>query len=604
MSRGGWNALWSGAFFDELARIGVTDVCVAPGSRSTPLVLAAARDGRFRMVSIVDERSAGFFALGSGKATGRPAVVITTSGTAAANLYPAVIEASQGEVPLLVLTADRPHRLRDTDGNQAMDQLRLFGTFPRAFFDVELPRPEGPSFRHLRSLAARACAVASGSPMGPVHLNFPFEKPLEPHLDEEQEAFTGDQAPVEEGRSEDRPFVQVTKGSPEVSDDELDRIRGLMEGRERGVIVVGPTSEAVEVGPAALALGAVTGFPVLADPLSGARFGPSQGAHVVGGYDLFLRSGFAREALSPELVLRIGGSPTSAGLLDYLTESVDAYQVVIDSGSRWKDHVAAATEYVHASPALLLRRLAIKTQNRPDPSWRALWVEAEFRTRSVLNEAGPGELLEGEILAAVAAALPERSALFVASSMPIRDLDAFGFPSPKPLRVYGNRGTSGIDGLVSTTLGIAFGSGGEGGDENQVPTIGVLGDLAFFHDMNGLLAAKTLDPPVVFVVVNNDGGGIFHTLPVRGHEPAFSRFFSTPHGLDFEEAAGFFGIPHARAVSVEELQDLLSEAIGRGGAGIVEIHTRKEETHARRGAVLTAVADAMDALGAAEDPSE
>ena len=234
MSRGQVNDIWSEAFFDELARIGVTDVCVAPGSRSTPLVLAAARNDLFRMVSVLDERSAGFFALGSAKATNRPAVVITTSGTAAANLYPAVIEAAQGEVPLLVLTADRPHRLRDTDGNQAMDQLRLFGTFPRAFFEVELPRLEGPSLRHLRSLAARACALAQGPPKGPVHLNFPFEKPLEPQVDSvdpggEFDEFRQEHLRAGAGRSGERPFVRVGGGSPESSEEELDRIRDLVD---------------------------------------------------------------------------------------------------------------------------------------------------------------------------------------------------------------------------------------------------------------------------------------------------------------------------------------------------------------------------------------
>jgi 2-succinyl-5-enolpyruvyl-6-hydroxy-3-cyclohexene-1-carboxylate synthase len=226
--------------------------------------------------------------------------------------------------------------------------------------------------------------------------------------------------------------------------------------------------------------------------------------------------------------------------------------------------------------------------------------------------------MEGEVLAALVEGLPDPATLFIASSMPIRDLDAFGFPSPKHLRVFGNRGTSGIDGLVSTTLGIAFGSAATGGQRvsgddgpgeggiarDGVPTVGVLGDLAFFHDLNGLLVAKSLNPPVVFVVVNNNGGGIFHTLPVREHEPSFSRFFSTPHGLDFQRAAAFFEIPHARAGSVEELAKLLSRAIDRGGTGIVEIRTQKEETHARRERVLAAVVDAMASLEAVGDPSD
>jgi len=601
MSQGDRNAAWAGAFIDELARSGVEEICVAPGSRSTPLVLAAVRDGRFRMFSIVDERSAGFFALGIGKASGRPAVVITTSGTAAANLYPAVIEASQGEVPLLALTADRPHRLRDTDGNQAMDQLRLFGTFPRAFFEVEPPRLEDPSLRHLRGLAARAVALAQGLPKGPVHLNFPFEKPLEP------ESGPGGGVAVD-GRPGGEPYVRVSSRLSTVSEEDMVRVREALEGARRGVIVAGPVSNSWEVGPAALALGAATGFPVLADPLSGARFSRPHGAKVVAGYDLFLRSPSAREVLTPDLVVRVGGSPTSSCVLEYLTESRDSMQVVVDEGGRWKDHLASAHIYLQASPGPLLERLASELRPAPTPSWLDLWTEAENRTRRVLGGQGSGELLEGEILASVVAGLPPGTNLMVASSMPIRDLDAFGFPSPKPLRVFGNRGVSGIDGLISTTLGIAVGSHQHATGEtpaterpgSQGPTVGVLGDLAFFHDMNGLLALKSLDTPVLLVVVNNDGGGIFQTLPVREHEPAFSQFFTTPHGLDFGKVAELYDLPYWRAASLTEFEDLLSLALEQERSGILEIRTRREETHKRRMQVVAAVVEAMNGLGSTE----
>jgi len=600
MSQGDWNAVWAGAFIDELARSGVGEICVAPGSRSTPLVLAAVRDGRFRMFSIVDERSAGFFALGIGKASGRPAVVITTSGTAAANLYPAVIEASQGEVPLLLLTADRPHRLRDTDGNQAMDQLRLFGTFPRAFFEVEPARMEKASLRHLRGLAGRAVALAIGPPKGPVHLNFPFEIPLEPEFGPGGSVAVG-------GRPRGAPFVHVSPKVSVVPEEDVARVKGALEGARRGVIVAGPVSNSWDVGPAALALGATTGFPVLADPLSGARFFPPHGARVIAGYDLFLRSPAAREVLAPDLVVRVGGSPTSSCVLDYLAESRDAWQLVVDEGGRWKDHLASAHSYVQASPGPFLERLAKDVRPTPSLSWQDLWSEAESRTRLVLEGQGSGELLEGEILAAVVAGLPGGTNLMVASSMPIRDLDAFASPAPKPLRVFGNRGVSGIDGLISTTLGIAVGSeqnasGGPPAGEvpgSAKPTVGVLGDLAFFHDMNGLLALKSLSTPVLFVVVNNDGGGIFQTLPVREHEPALSRFFSTPHGLDFGKVAELYDLPYSRAASLAEFEDLFSRALAQGNSGILEIRTRREETHKRRVQVVAAVVEAMDGLGSA-----
>ena len=605
------NTVWARAFMDELARVGVRHLCVAPGSRSTPLVLAAARDGRFRMHSVLDERSAGFFALGLGKATGGPAAVITTSGTAAANVYPAVIEAAQGEVPLLVLTADRPHRLRDSDANQAMDQLRLFGTYPRAFFEVAPPELEEAALRHLRSLPARAVAASLGPPRGPVHLNFPLDKPLEPPLPGPLEPpppgmgesdwgilaeFAQAHPRAASGRTDGEPYVRVTRRTASPTEEEVVALRAALADARRGVIVAGPVTDPREVGPAVLRLAEASGFPVLADPLSGARFAPPGGAHVVSAYDLFLRSPAAREALAPELVLRVGASPTSAALLEYLAESAGARQVVVDEGGRWKDHLASAHDYVQASPGPLLRRLAEGLTRSPDPDWRGRWEGAEAATRAVL-ESPPGDpevLLEGDVLAAVARNVPAETKLLVASSMPIRDLDAFAPAAGKPLTVFGNRGVSGIDGLISTALGIAVASGEEGG---APPTVAVLGDLAFLHDVNGLLGVRALRPRVILVVINNDGGGIFHTLPVREHEPAFTPLFATPHGLDLRKAGELYEVPWARAGTLEELSALLVEARGAEGPMIVEVPTRREETHRRRAAVVEAVVEAMEDAG-------
>jgi 2-succinyl-5-enolpyruvyl-6-hydroxy-3-cyclohexene-1-carboxylate synthase len=577
------------------------------------------------MFSVVDERSAGFLALGIGKASRRPAVVITTSGTAGANLYPAVIEASQGEVPLLVLTADRPHRLRDTDANQSMDQIRLFGVFARGFFEIEPPVLEDHSVRHLRSVAARAFSLTQGASPGPVHINFPFEKPLEPSLDsdglfedEEIQAFRKEHPGAGLGRTDGEPYVRVVSGPSLPDSRELQRIRAAVEGARRGLIVAGPTPNPQEVGPAVLNIGALTGFPVLADPLSGARFTPPRGAFVVGGYDLFLRSNEARVALAPDLVLRVGGSPTSAALLSFLGEFGEARQIVVDQGFRWKDHLATAHDYVDASPPAFFEVLSSGINPTPVPGWLDLWREAEERTSNALEGRGPGELLEGEVLAAVTTHIPEGANLFVASSMPIRDLDAFCFPGSGSgmFNVYGNRGVSGIDGLVSTTVGVAVGSNiatkewdgstdagpkahGPEGSALAPITVGVLGDLAFFHDMNGLLALKTIQPRVVLVVINNDGGGIFETLPVREHEPAFSEFFSTPHGLDFGKAADLYGVPYSRVTSVGEFQEAFPRLIREGGPSILEVRTNRRETHQHRRAVVGAVVEAMNGLGEA-----
>ncbi len=591
LDQGRKNAIWAETFLDGLVQAGVRHICVAPGSRSTPLVLAAARDPRLHTLSILDERSAGFFALGLGRATKRPAAVVTTSGTAAANLYPAVIEASQAEVPLLALTADRPHRLRDADANQTMDQSRLFGTFPRAFLEVPPVSLEVLDLRHLRMLAGRAVTLASESPAGPVHLNFPFRKPLEPARGSGEVPSRGEGRRLEADRDwdEEGPSLRVVPGRLSVPEAETDRLRKLISESGRGLIVAGPVPDADRVGAAVRALGAATGFPILADPLSGARFGPSGGARVVAGYDLFLRSPEARKALAPRLILRVGASPTSAAVLDLMAESDEAIQVVIDDGHRWKDHLATADAYVRASPAALCTLLAASVECSVDAKWREAWDEAEARTRGILEPWRMDGLMEGQILACVANALPEGANLVVASSMPIRDLDAFAPPSQKTLQVFGNRGVSGIDGLVSTTLGVGLG-------QADRLTVGVLGDLAFLHDMNGLLAMRTLGVPVVFVVVNNDGGGIFHTLPVRHHEPAFTRFFATPHGLDLRKAAELYGIPYTGAASLQEFERCFQEAVNEGGPALVEVRTRREETHASRQQVVAAVIRAMEDL--------
>jgi 2-succinyl-5-enolpyruvyl-6-hydroxy-3-cyclohexene-1-carboxylate synthase len=445
-----------------------------------------------------------------------------------------------------------------------------------------------------------------------VHLNFPFEKPLEPSVgggdpasEELLDAFHREHPRAAFGRPAGEPYVRVSRKSQTASEDEVERLSSLLRRARRGVIVAGPTPDAGFVGPAVLSLGAATGFPVLADPLSGARFLPGGGATVVGGYDLFLRSPRAREALAPDLVLRVGGSPTSSGALEYMAEQGNAPQVVVDDGHRWKDHLASAHAYLPTAPVPLLEQAASRAASAVDPEWLNLWREAEAGTREVLAARRVGALLEGEIAEEVASGLPEGANLLVASSMPIRDLDAFAFPRDKALTVFGNRGVSGIDGLVSTTLGIAMGSTGPEGprgphqvrSQAHVPTAALLGDLAFFHDMNGLLALRDLRPWVVLVVVNNDGGGIFHTLPVREHEPAFTRLFATPHGLDFRRAADLYDLPHAGTDSLVGFRRVFAEALGTPGPSIVEVRTRREDTHAGRREVVAAVVRAMDRLG-------
>ncbi|MEQ9399322.1 MAG: 2-succinyl-5-enolpyruvyl-6-hydroxy-3-cyclohexene-1-carboxylic-acid synthase [Longimicrobiales bacterium] len=576
---------WARAFVDELARCGVEEVVVAPGSRSTPLVLALAADGRFRMRVHLDERSAAFFALGVGKATGRPGAVVTTSGTATANLYPAVVEAAQSETPLLVLTADRPARLRDADANQAIDQVRMYGGYAKAFFETAQPELNGPALRHLRGLACRAVAAAMGSPAGPVHVNLPFDKPLEPVADTpDVPVLDAGQRLAAHGRPDGRPYVDVVPARATADGATLDALIARLRESRRPVVVAGPSARAADVGPAAVAFAGALGAPLLADPLSGGRFAVGAPDVGVAGYDLFLRDPSVREALAPDLVVRVGAGATSASLQGWLAAHGGADHVVIDGDGRWKDHAALATRYLRADATHTLRALAERLEAADGPgepdgngTWTARWRAVDRAARDALGN-GPAGGHEGAATAAAAAAVPDGGTLFVSSSMPVRDLDAFSTPQGRAVRVHGNRGASGIDGIVSTAFGAAAG-----------PTVCVLGDLALFHDQNGLLFARDGDRPVVFVLIDNDGGGIFHMLPVADHEPHFTRFFATPHGLDFAHTAALHGLPLEDRPAAE-VEEAVRAALDAGGTRIVRVRTERVQGQAERRTVAAAVA--------------
>jgi 2-succinyl-5-enolpyruvyl-6-hydroxy-3-cyclohexene-1-carboxylate synthase len=585
MSRAAANTAWAGSFVDELARAGVREVVLAPGSRSTPLVLAFARDGRFRLRVHLDERSAAFFALGVGKASGVPAAVVTTSGTAAANLLPAVVEAAWSEAPLLVLTADRPHRLRDADANQAIDQVRLFGRYTLAFYDVAPPVLGGPELRHLRSLACRAVADAAGPPAGPVHLNFPFDKPLEP-VDVPADFVEAHQLAAA-GRPGGAPFVDVRRSRAAPSEEDLADLAASL-GSPEGVIVAGPSAEPERLGAAVRGLAAATGFPVLADALSGARFGPSDGAHVVSAYDLILREPSAVERLAPSVILGVGASPTSAATLEWILHHNGVPHVVVDGGRRWKDHGATAAVYVNADATAAVEALAGRVRRTASEEWTGLWRAAERAALDALAADG-GPPHEGSVWAPVLDAVPVAGTVFVSSSMPVRDLDAFGHPRESPLLAAGNRGASGIDGVVSTAFGMA--------SQGQAPVVCVLGDIAFFHDQNGLLWHREEDAPVVFVLVDNDGGGIFHMLPVAEHEPHFTPLVATPHGLDMRHAAAMHGLEVAD-VTTEGLGDALKAALAAGRTAVLRVRTDRVENERRHREVEEAVGRSVrQALG-------
>lgn len=598
------NRRWAEVLVDELAGAGLTHVVIAPGSRSTPLVYAAARHPAIETLVQLDERSAGFLALGIGKGSGRPAAVITTSGTAVANLLPAVVEAERSETPLLLLTADRPLRLRGVDANQAIRQEGIFGGFVRHMQELA-PDPDGDPrrLRHLRSSAARAVSAALGDPAGPVHLNLAFEKPLEPDADGEERSGGADSsAEPQTGRTR----IRARRALPEA--DEIEALAHDLAGARRPLLIAGRLPRSQETGPRIAELAHVLGVPLLADALSGARFAPGGGGF--GGYDLALGAPGMPERLRPDCVIRFGASPTSAVLLEFLEGLRGLPITVVDGGAGWKDHQALATRMVFGDPARVARAVqeSASELGRPlsgsAPGWLDAWREVEGQVEEAVAGALEEEPCEGSVLAAVVGGIPSDELLFVSSSMPIRDLDAFGLPGLRDagsgaLAVLGNRGASGIDGIVSTAIGAGVGS--------RRHVTAVVGDLALLHDVNGLIALRESGVRLTLVVVNNDGGGIFHLLPVRAHEPEFTRYFATPHGLEPARVAALHGLAHHRielrsapsrpgARPLAALRSALSEAWTGDESRILEVRTDRDENRTRRALVRARVHDVLAEL--------
>lgn len=605
------NILWTSIFVDELIRAVVTDAVIAPGSRSTPLALAFAARAEIRAHSLLDERGAAFFALGLAQTSGRPAALVCTSGTAAANFFPAIVEASLSEIPMLVLTADRPPELYQSGSNQVIDQMKLYGEYPRWFMQIPLPEanPSAHLLGSLRAITDRAVAISlglEGAP-GPVHLNFPFRKPLEPI------SIPGDLPPDFDfpGRADGGPWLKLTASKQEPDPDAVKQLSERIRAAETGLIVCGPRCPGGDFPAALMALSAATGFPVLTDPLSNVRFGPwgevvrrtilngsdsgesnslltdsdSAGwcdvmpegdALLIAGYDTFLSSAeIVKKLPAPEIILRFGDLPTSTALMGYLAKS-RAYQVAIGASARWMDDMAVIHEVLKGDAAQVCRSLIGREEEKKNEDNKIeddetkrksrfveTWLRAESAAWQAVDEAGP--TFEGAALAQVVEAMSDDSILYIANSLPVRHLDQFARPNGKNIRVLGNRGASGIDGTVSSALGASKGS--------DKPLVLVTGDLSLYHDLNGLLAAQRCDVDATIVLIHNDGGGIFQRLPVAQFEPPFTPLFVTPHGLDFAPAAQMFGLAYQRLNGIAALGPAVSAAIKAKGRSLLEIRT-------------------------------
>jgi 2-succinyl-5-enolpyruvyl-6-hydroxy-3-cyclohexene-1-carboxylate synthase len=575
------NCLWGTLLIEELVRLGLRQVVLAPGSRSTPLTLAAARHPRLKVVVHYDERGVGFAALGMARASGLPVAVICTSGSALANLMPAVVEANLDAVPLLLLTADRPPELRQVGANQTMDQVNFFGQQVRWAADFPCPGP-GIPWSAMLGLTDEAWRHATTRPPGPVHLNLMLREPLLPAPDQplagmrSPAAILEHCAPLLPARwlANDQPFWQPTVLAAPPQPCDLATLVAGLQGRHQsghhGLLLVGKLETATE-RQAVVALAQHLQWPLFPDLLSGLRLGPDSPQRLAYA-DLLLLPGGPAHGWQPELILHLGGRFIAKRLLSYLDQSpAPRWQITADP-RRYDPQLRGGRAWCGPlAPILDACREALPAANSPVAALSMLrQAQAQGgKALATLLDDPAASLTEPAVARALSRLLPAGHHLLVAASLPVRELDSYGATDGPLLQTWSNRGASGIDGTIATAAGLAHGSG-------QGVAI-LIGDLALLHDLNSL--AMLRDLPVLVVVLNNDGGGIFEFLPVAREEDAFERCFAVSHGLRFADAAKLFGLHYASPATLTELQYACQQALAHPGPTLLEIRTERQANH-------------------------
>jgi 2-succinyl-5-enolpyruvyl-6-hydroxy-3-cyclohexene-1-carboxylate synthase len=536
------------ALFAQLVASGVSHVAVSPGSRSTPLTVAVDRTPGITLSMHLDERSAGFFAMGLARSSRRPVALVCTSGSAAANYLPAVVEAFHSGVPLIVITADRPPELQGRGAPQTIDQTGLYGSHIRWEHQADVIGSEPPEVTV--RLAALAVERSLEPVPGPVHLNCPFREPLEPP--------TCDPPPT--------ILLAAPAATRQPAQNDVGMLKALLS-REKGLIVAGPMDLDTRGKAAVSELATAIGWPIIADPASGLRRGPHTiHSPVMSCGDHLLAAGMADDH-QPDVVLQLGGMPTSRAYRLWLERCEVERVVAVDHTGRFPDPSFAVTDRVACGPAELAAALAPVTEQRGSTEWADRWLDADSAAAAtVAGLVASAPFDEPGVAVALCQAMPGGANLVVSNSMPIRDLDAFMPLDQRPLDVYANRGANGIDGQVSTALGVAAGS--------DAPTLLFTGDLALLHDLTGLVAGRRLGVDLTVVVVDNDGGGIFSFLPIAAESGIdHDRLFHTPHGLDLGHTASLAGATLDRVSNRADLDLALATSLGHPGIHLVHVRT-------------------------------
>ncbi|RKY07293.1 MAG: 2-succinyl-5-enolpyruvyl-6-hydroxy-3-cyclohexene-1-carboxylic-acid synthase [Planctomycetota bacterium] len=576
------NSAWGRLVVEELLRCGVDYFCISPGSRSTPLVAAVAQNSRAKSIVCYDERSSAFHALGYGRAAGKPAAVITTSGTAAANLYPAVVEAAVDKIPLLLLTADRPPELIDTGANQAMNQDSLFGRFVRRQFDLPTPAEEIPPQMVLTTIDQAVFRSRYNNP-GPVHINCRYRKPLQPQDTAVDEGYT---AGIQRWRQSKDPFTSYTAPCVTPADNSFESLCAIIDKTDRGMIVAGRLDSA-EQRTAVLKLAGKLNWTVYADVTSGLRF-TGAAAHVIRYFDQELLSPRFNEQVAPTTVLHVGGRTTSRRIGLFFNANSPANYIVIKDSPERHDPIHAVTMHIQSDIAAACNRIADTVRPRGADQYAAFFDQRAAQAQQIIAERIEQDdcLSEPFVARHIAEAAPAGSGLFLSNSMPIRDVDLYGLSPKKNIAVAANRGVSGIDGIISTASGFAV-------QRASITTV-LIGDMAFIHDLNALSILARLSAGVIVVVINNRGGGIFHFLPISQHADIFEEFFAAPHDFSFGGVCGTFGLDHYHCRSKSDFVESYQTAVDKGVAAVIEVATDRQDNLKLRRSMKRKIIDMLN----------
>lgn len=565
------NTFWANLIVEELIRSGVDYFCISPGSRSAPLTAAVARNKKAKSIICYDERNSAFHALGYARASAKPAAIITTSGTACANLYPAIIEASNDNVPMIVLTADRPPELIDTSANQSINQPNMFGQYTRWQFDLPCPDENIPPEMVLSTIDQSVFRSRYSNP-GPVHINCRYRKPLEPTDTKPSEDYTRN---IKAWTDSTEPFTKYEYPEAVANSESLDSLAKDIQQTDRGLLIVGKLNSD-DQRKAVMAIVKILNWPVYTDITSGLRLTDCQ-TNIIRYFDQELLSEDFNKKAKPLLVLHFGGRKTSKRVDEFLDQNRPDNYILINNTPQRQDPIHAVTAYLKGDITDTCESLMDRIRLHEETDYTGFYTEKGIHADTIIasNIDNTEKTSEPFIARELSKIIPDNTSLVLSSSMPIRDVDLYSVSGRNGITVAANRGVSGIDGVISTASGFAAA-------KKQLTTL-LIGDMAFIHDINSLAVLKTLDAQVIVVVINNRGGGIFHFLPISQVEDVFEDYFAAPHDHNFKGACETFGIDYYNPQNKTSFTQAYKDAVDKSVSAVIEVNTdRKENLKLRR----------------------